>query len=144
MKPSSWDPAHIAHGSNRAHAALEALPQPARAWSKLRVAKTYAPHQNGAKRFALRFGDPLVCVRHRLDAAGTTRHTTVELVVESTPVVSRAKQLVAVRIAPTDRATRQNLMARGAKWDSKQRHWVLPRAVAKDLRLLRNVVPLQG
>ena len=111
--------------------------------SSLRVAKTYAPDQNGAKRFARRYGNQLVCVRHRLNEAGTVRHTTVELLIESTPIASRSRSLVAVRISPTDKTTRTLLIACGANWQPKPKYWLLPRLVAKNLRLLRNVVPMQ-
>lgn len=110
----------------------------------LRVAKTYAPDQNGAKRFARRYGDQLVCVRHRLSDDGSHRHTTVELLIESTPVASRARTLVAVKIGPTDKNTRTLLMACGAQWVPKHRYWLLPRMVAKNLRLLKNVVSVHG
>ena len=110
----------------------------------LRVAKTYAPDQNGAKRFALRYANQLVCVRHRLSDDGSVRHTTVELLRESTPVSSRARTLVAVRIDPTDKNTRTLLMACGAEWLTKEKYWLLPRMVAKNLRLLKNVVPSRG
>ena len=40
----------------------------------LRVAKTYAPEQDGAKRFAKSHGENLVCVRHRMSEDGLTRH----------------------------------------------------------------------
>jgi hypothetical protein len=110
----------------------------------LRVAKTYAPDQNGAKRFAQRYGNQLVCVRHRLSDDGSLRHTTVELLIESTPVVSRARTLVAVKIGATDKNTRTLLMACGAQWVPKERYWLLPRMVAKNLRLLKNVVPSRG
>lgn len=114
------------------------------ALSSLRVAKTYAPDQNGAKRFARRFGEQLVCVRHRLSESGTMRHTTVELLVESTPVACRPRTLVAIRIPHSDKATRAVLIACGAQWHPKQGYWLLHRMVAKNLRLLRNVVPIQG
>ena len=110
--------------------------------AQLRVAKTYSPDQNGAKRFALRYGDDLVCVRHRLNETGTVRHTTVELRIESTPVVSRARTTVAVRIPADDRNTRTVLLACGALWQPAQKYWLLPRLVAKNLRLLRFVVPV--
>ena len=112
--------------------------------SSLRVAKTYAPEQNGAKRFAKRYGEQLVCVRHRLNEAGTIRHTTVELLVETTPVASRSRSLVALRISPTDKATRTLLLACGAQWQPKTKYWLLPRLVAKNMRLLRSVVAIQG
>ena len=59
--------------------------------SALRVAKTYRPEQKGAKRFARRYVEPLACFRHRLDESGTVRHTTVERLIESTPIASRAR-----------------------------------------------------
>ena len=112
--------------------------------SALRVAKTYAPEQSGAKRFALRYADQLVCVRHRLSDDGSIRHTTVELLIESTPVVSRARTLVAIKIGASDKNTRTLLMACGAQWVPKEKYWLLPRMVAKNLRLLKNVVPSRG
>ncbi len=112
--------------------------------ARLRVSKTYAPDQDGAKRFACRYGDQLVCVRHRLSDDGNIRHTTVELLVESTPVASRSRSNVAIRIPANDRNTRTLLMACGAQWRPKEKVWVLPRMVAKNLRLLRLVVPISG
>lgn len=112
--------------------------------ARMRVSKTYAPDQDGAKRFARRYGESLVCVRHRLSDDGGMRHTTVELLVESTPVASRARSNVAIRIPAGDRSTRTLLMACGAQWRSKEKVWILPRMVAKNLRLLRLVVPMYG
>jgi hypothetical protein len=112
--------------------------------SSLRVAKTYAPHQPGAKRFALRHGEQLVCVRQRLNAAGTMRYTTVELLVETTPVASRARSLVALRIPPGDRATRTLLMSCGGQWQPALRYWLVSRVVARNMGLLGMVVPMHG
>lgn len=113
-------------------------------YSQLRVAKTYGPEQDGAKRFARRYGDGLVCVRHRLSEDGTVRHTTVELVVESTPIASRQRSMIAVRIPADDRATRTLLMACGAQWNAKHRYWLVPHLVARNIRVLRYRVPVQG
>jgi hypothetical protein len=112
--------------------------------SALRVAKTYAPNQNGAKRFAKRYGDQLVCVRHRLSDDGTVRHATVELLIESTPVSSRARSLVALKIPATDKKTRTLLLACGGQWLPKEKYWLVQRLVAKNLRLLKNVVKISG
>ena len=112
--------------------------------ASLRVAKTYAPDQNGAKRFARRYGENLVCVRHRLSEDGLVRHATIELLIESTPVASRARSLVAIRIPGSDKATRTLLLACGAQWFPKEKYWLLSRLVAKNLRLLRNIVPARG
>lgn len=46
-----------------------------------RIVKKLAPQAAGAKRLAERFGDALVCVRYRVDAAAGRRYTTVELIV---------------------------------------------------------------
>ena len=110
----------------------------------LRVAKTYRPSQNGAKRFAARYGRQLVCVRQRLSDDGGTRHTTVELLIESTPVASRSRSLVAVRIPPMDKKTRVLLLACGASWHPKQRYWLLQRIEAKNLGLLDYFVGTRG
>jgi hypothetical protein len=110
----------------------------------LRVAKTYAPEQDGAKRFARRHGDALVCVRHRISADGHTRFTTIELLAETTPVAARHRTLIALQIPATTKSTRQLLLACGAKWDSRHRVWILPQMVAKGLRLLKYRTPLPG
>jgi hypothetical protein len=112
--------------------------------ARLRVAKTYSPTQDGAKRFARRFGEQLVCVRQRLNAAGTVRHTTVELLIESTPIAQRARQVIAVRLAPTDKPSRKLLLACGAEWRPKEKYWLVPQVVAKNLGLLHLRVPIQG
>ena len=52
--------------------------------------------------------------------------------------------MVAVRIAPTDRAMRKLLLASGAEWWLLEKYWLLPRLVAKNLGLLRNVVARKG
>jgi hypothetical protein len=101
-----------------------------------RVAKTYAPDEDGAKRFSLRHGSELVCVRHRISDDGLTRFTTVELLVESTPITPRARTLVALRLPPTDRPNRSVLLACGGTWEPKTRVWLVPYTVARSLRLL--------
>ncbi|MFT3954778.1 MAG: hypothetical protein QM722_10435 [Piscinibacter sp.] len=112
--------------------------------SQLRVVRTYSPQQNGAKRLALRYGSRLVCVRHRLNHPGTRRYTTVELVVDSTPIVQRARAHIAIRIPSADQGTRALLHACGARWQPRQKYWLLPQLVAKNLRLLRYQVALPG
>lgn len=108
---------------------------------RLHVAKTYSPAQDGAKRLALRHGHTLVCVRHRLSEDGSVRHTTVELLVESTPVVCRQRNLVALSLPQANKAQRAQLLDCGAKWDAQHRLWLIPHMVAKSLRLLKHRVP---
>lgn len=107
----------------------------------LRVAKTYSPDQNGVKRFARRYGDQRVCARHRLISDGSVRHATAELLVESTPVASRARTLVAVKSGALEKTM---LMACGAQWVHEEKYWLLPRLAAQNLRLLKNGAASHG
>jgi hypothetical protein len=110
----------------------------------LRVARRIPPGRDGAKRFSLRYGEQLVCVRHRLDPSGTTRYTTVELLVEQTPVVPAGTRLVALRPDPGDKYTRSVLLACGALWDKTSKVWLAPRKIAKSLGLLHLAVKFIG
>jgi hypothetical protein len=112
--------------------------------ANLRVARRMAPDRDGAKKLALRYGEQLVCVRHRLNSTGTVRFTTVELLVEQTPVVPTGTRLVAVRLEAGDRPTRSLLLSCGAHWDKSQKVWLVPRRVVKTFGLLDRVVPLTG
>jgi hypothetical protein len=111
---------------------------------RLRIAKKYGPDQDGAKRFARRYGDELVCVRHRVSEDGLTRFTTVELLAETTPIATRQRTLIALRLPATAKSTRSLLLACGATWDAKNRVWLLPHMVAKGLRLLKYRAPVPG
>ena len=104
---------------------------------RLRVVRTYKPGQNGAKRLTQTFGRQLVCVRHRVNAGETRRYTTVELVVDSLPIRRQPSAQVALRIPHSDQVTRALLMAHGAKWRVATQSWILPRATARKLRLMR-------
>ncbi len=112
--------------------------------ANLRVARRIAPDRDGAKKLALRYGEQLVCVRHRLNSTGTVRFTTVELLVEQTPVVPTGTRLVAVRLEPGDRPTRSLLLSCGAQWDKSRKVWMVPRRVVKTFGLLDRVVPMSG
>ena len=122
------------HHSNTKPAAL----------SELRVAKRIAPGKDGAKRFSLRYGEQLVCVRHRFDQDGNTRYTTVELLIETTPVVRTGDREVELRLGSTEKTTRSLLLACGGRWDAGRRHWIVARKVAKSLGLLDRVVANEG
>lgn len=113
------------------------MPTTANSLKTLRVAKTFGPDQDGAKRFARRHGDSLVCVRHRLSDDGSLRYTTVEILAETTPVASRQRLLIALRVPSDAKTTRSLLLACGATWDKKHRLWMVPHIVAKSLRLLK-------
>lgn len=96
------------------------------------VLKTIWPEQAGAIKLARRFGETLVCVRYRQAADGRNRRTTVELVVEETPI--RARWVAVSLPHEIDTAElRARAQAHGAEWDSRRRVWVMPARVAKQL-----------
>ncbi len=105
-----------------------------------RVAKTLAPDDRGARRYAERYGEALVCVRHRTDARGKVRHVTVELLVESVPIRPRQLSLVALRIDPRRRPLHAMVEAAGGRWDARRGVWHVPRRVAGLLRLTEWIV----
>jgi len=113
-------------------------------WSRTRVIKKFSPHQAGARKLAQRYGQALVCVRHRHNAEGTRRYTTVELVVEELPIARRLpdQQLVAVRLPGSEAETRRQIIDAAGQWDVKLRAWWMTRSVARRLRLLRRVVAI--
>jgi len=51
------------------------------------------PGQNGTKKLLARYGELLVCVRYRYDAARKVRHKTVELIVETAPWAPKRRHL---------------------------------------------------
>ncbi|MDH4393545.1 MAG: hypothetical protein QE285_19245, partial [Aquabacterium sp.] len=93
--------------------------------SGLRVTKKLSPDSRGAIKLARRFGDALVCVRHRTDDRGEFRYTTVELLVEKTNVVPRTDKIVAIRVGADEKPLQTVVRAAGGTWDHKARVWAL-------------------
>ena len=107
-----------------------------------RVVKRMLPTQAGALKLARRYGSALVCVRYRHDTTGQHRYTTVELIVDEAPIAPRGHptDTVAVRIGPDQPTLRSRAYALGAKWDKRSGLWLMPRSLAKELRLTRRIV----
>jgi hypothetical protein len=117
------------------------MPPPA-AWKLTRVVKKIGPTQPGARKLARRYGNELVCVRHRHNLDGTIRYTTVELVVEQLPIVPRRAQsaVLCVRLSGGESELRRRLMAEGGQWDPGMRAWWVTRETAQRLQLMKRVV----
>lgn len=123
--------------------------QPRRAGSDVsayKVIKKLSPEKPGAIKLAHRYGDALVCVRHRLDASGQTRVTTIELIVEQAAVQARKRAapdaaarsvpvVVGVQIAWDEKPLQQAAKGAGATWDAAARMWRMPESVARALGL---------
>jgi hypothetical protein len=108
--------------------------------SSLRVTKKLPVSARGAIKLARQFGETLVCVRHRVDAKGEFRYTTVELLVDKAPIRPRIEAMVLVRIASDERSLQQVARAAGATWDYSTRLWRMPRRLAGILRLAPRIV----
>jgi hypothetical protein len=83
-----------------------------------------------------------VCVRYRHDGRGGVRYTTVELVVDSGPIASRAylNETVLVKLAFDDAKRRQSAITHGARWDVERQVWSMPRRTALKLKLSSRIV----
>lgn len=106
----------------------------------LRITKKLPPSSKGAIKLARQFGPALICVRHRVDPAAKFRFTTVELLVEKTPIQPRSEKLVHVRVNPNEYALRTAVRSAGAIWDHKAKLWLMPRRVATVLRVSHRIV----
>lgn len=86
------------------------------------------PGQRGTKRLSNIYGDNLVCVRFRYDAATRQRIKTVELIVERIdwdppPEKFSADTLVAVKIEGYEIDLRKKIKEAGGKWNPDKRLW---------------------
>ena len=108
---------------------------------------TLAPGQNGTKKLLAAYGDRLVCVRYRYDAARGVRHKTMELIVETLPWKPRSRvprrepqDMVGVRIGYTETELRERIKSAGAIWRPRQRLWEIDWKTVRDLGLQARVV----
>jgi hypothetical protein len=89
------------------------------------------PGQKGTKKLTEQYGDGLICVRYRYDAATHKQYKTVEIVVsESNWIPPPAKYpdsaLVSLRIGVREVAIRERVKALGGRWDRLQQVWFVP------------------
>jgi hypothetical protein len=106
------------------------------------------PDQKGTEHLVEQYGDRLVCVRYRYDAARRKRIKTVELVVAEADWGPRfaPDEIVALRIAFTDVTTRTRVKRAGGTWNPDRAVWQLryDRVVALGLRRRIVVAPHPG
>ena len=77
------------------------------------------PDRAGARRLARKNGNALVGVRHRADAGGRIRYTTVELLIERAPIKPRSDRVEGVKVDDNERSLQAVARAAGARWDPK-------------------------
>jgi hypothetical protein len=112
----------------------------------MEVVKTLSPGARGTRRYQNKYAERLVCVRYRKDPARQRRLTTVELIVDEGPLISRRrveKELnphpnrhILVKISYREEELRQRAKQAGGKWLPEKRLWQLPyhKAIALGLR----------
>jgi hypothetical protein len=100
------------------------------------VLKKLSPTTAGAKRYAARYGETLVCVRYPEDPHGKRRLTTVELIVDERPLPTPA----GVRIAYGETELRHQVKAAGGIWDAERKLWRLPKTAIRKLKLEKRIV----
>jgi hypothetical protein len=111
--------------------------------SSFKVTKKLTPGTPGAQKLLHRFGDALVCVRHRVTPDGEARSTTVELVLEQVPIRSRAGRLVGVQVGFGEKALQSQVKVAGGIWNPVFRLWKLPLRAARQLGLSDRVRALE-
>lgn len=84
--------------------------------------------QPGTKRLTEKYGDALLCVRFRYDAAARQRLKTVELIVEKEewappPPRYTAEALVPLKINIADIRARQQAKTAGGRWNPEKQLW---------------------
>jgi hypothetical protein len=106
------------------------------------------PGQRGTQKLVALYGDRLVCVRYRYDAASGTRYKTIELIVDQAtwvpppphlhahkPVIRLDRiddpetpppQQVGVKVFFRENELRERVKAAGGQWSKKEKLWRLP------------------
>jgi hypothetical protein len=117
----------------------------------MEVIKTLNAGSAGTKRYQKQYGTSLVCVRYRKDEAGSRRLTTVEIIVEDTPLqpsrrrthkppVASNDQQVLLRVGYEEVELRERIKQAGGWWLPRERLWRLPGQAVKALKLQSRVV----
>lgn len=104
----------------------------------------------GTKRLVERYGERLICVRYRYDAALKKRYKTVELIIEEVPwgagqpsvgsAPGRPPVMVGVRVAFAETELRRAVKDAGGRWDPARKLWIIPLGVARRMGLQERLV----
>jgi hypothetical protein len=107
------------------------------------------PGMRGTKKLVTKYGDRLVCVCYRYDAALGKRYKTVELIEEEADWIPQRQAMpadtrVAVRVAYAETEVRQAVKAAGGWWNSAQQVWELRYDAVLRLGLTERIVPSES
>ena len=123
----------------------------------MQVLSIRRPGQRGTRKLVALYGERLVCVRYRYDAASGARYKTVELIVDRTPwtpppqhpdapkpkiridnldsPADTTPQHVGVKVFFREHALRDRVKAAGGLWSQTDKLWRLPYGTAVSLGL---------
>lgn len=106
-----------------------------------RVGRSLRPGKAGTIKLNRQFGPTLQLVRYRYDATGLYRFTTVELLVEQSPVTRGRSldKLFAVRVGVQEQALRERIRRSGGRWNAKLLRWILDGRTVLALNLVHRV-----
>jgi hypothetical protein len=119
------------------------------------VRRTLRPGDPGTQKLVDRFGDQLVCVRYRYDAATNLRMTTVELAVDTGLVAPRRPRAprraapsdsepVHVRVAYDEIDLRRRVKEAGGRWIPERKLWEISVGAAGRLGISGRIVRRDG
>jgi len=100
---------------------------------------TRKPGQKGTKELLLKYGEQLVCVRHRYDEQRRRRLKTVELVVEEREWMPEETRVL-VRVAWGEKELGIKVKRAGGVWLPERKLWELPYGKVVELGLEERMV----
>jgi hypothetical protein len=118
----------------------------------MEVEKTLRPGADGTAKYVNRFGDQLVCVRHRLDRQANKRYTTVELILEERertshhlrPYRAGPDDVCQLRVQAHERAMIELVRRANGRWEPETRTWLVASMEVERHCLWDRVVKVQA
>lgn len=101
--------------------------------------------QPGTKKLVERYGDNLICIRHRYDDQKNMMYKTIEIIIESKLCQEINKKIpkyksVDIRIGYNEIELRHRIKECGGRWEPQRKVWQLPYEKVKELDLLDRIV----
>lgn len=107
-------------------------PRPQDAWV---VLSTFRPGEKGTRRLLRDWGERLVCVRYRYNAARNMRLKTVEIVVDEAAWKRKSDADCGVEVRSWEKELRDAIVAAGGRWNRELGMWILAKGKARRLGL---------
>lgn len=116
------------------------LPKPSgEQGSSFKVTKKLLSGSTGAQMLKDRFGEALVCFRHRITPDSKNHSPTLELLVGHIPVRRRESTVIGVQSALGESELRVLVRAAGASWDPSSQFRKMPLVIAEAVALKERV-----